>query len=136
MKGDKIVQPCDWHSNETVTLRNHVTKYINMQKFIVKFLRKCENRDIKIARVHLILITKSINLQLFTLILYCVGVCCDVYIFKLTASARSIYREVYGHTYMSCSFLHLAFTLPSFGIRSKMQPNLSSICWSYFFMFN
>ena len=37
---------------------------------MVKFLRKFENRGIKIARVNLILITKSINLQLFTLIFY------------------------------------------------------------------
>ena len=33
-------------------------------------LSKFENRGIKIAWVNLILITKSINLQLFTLILY------------------------------------------------------------------
>ena len=45
---------------------------------MVEFLRKFENRNIKIGRVNLILLTKSINLQLFTLILYCVGgpLCC------------------------------------------------------------
>ena len=32
VKGDDIVQPCDRHSNETVTLRKHVTKYKHMQK--------------------------------------------------------------------------------------------------------
>ena len=32
----------------------------------------------------------------FTLILYGVAVRCDVDIFKLTASAQSIYREIYG----------------------------------------
>ena len=37
---------------------------------MVKFLWKFENRGIKIAGVNLILITKYINLQLFTLILY------------------------------------------------------------------
>ena len=37
---------------------------------MTEFLRKWENRSIKIARVNLIIITKSINLQLFTLILY------------------------------------------------------------------
>ena len=42
-----------------------------------------------------ILITKSFNLQLFTLILYGLRVRCDVDIFKLTASAQSINREVY-----------------------------------------
>ena len=44
---------------------------------MLEFLRKFENRDIKIVLVNWILITKSINLQLFTLILYGVGVRCD-----------------------------------------------------------
>ena len=44
---------------------------------MIKFLRKFENCDIKIALVNSILITKSINLQLFTLILYGVGGRCD-----------------------------------------------------------
>ena len=43
-----------------------------MQKFPIKF----DNRGIKIARVNSILITKSINLQLFTVIQYGVGVRC------------------------------------------------------------
>ena len=63
---------------------------------MVKFLRKFENRGIKIGRVNSILITNSINLQLFTLILYGVGGpswCWHLY--KLTDSAQSIYREVY-----------------------------------------
>ena len=70
--GDEIIRPCDRHSNETVTLRKNVTKYKNMRKWIVQFLGKYENRGIKIIRVNSILITKSINLQLFTLILYAV----------------------------------------------------------------
>ena len=37
-------------------------------------LKKIENRGIKIARINSILITKSINLPLFTLILHGVGV--------------------------------------------------------------
>ena len=41
-----------------------------MRKWMVQFLRKFENRGTKIARVNSILITKSINLQLFSLILY------------------------------------------------------------------
>ena len=45
---------------------------------MIEFLRKLENRSIKIARVNPILITKSINLQLFTLILYDFGVRCDL----------------------------------------------------------
>ena len=40
---------------------------------MVKFLKKFENRGIDIARVNSILITKSLDLQLFTLILYGVG---------------------------------------------------------------
>ena len=40
---------------------------------MVEFIRKFENRVIKIARVNSSLITKSINLQLLTLILYAVG---------------------------------------------------------------
>ena len=54
---------------------------------MVKFLRKFENRGIKIAQVNSILITKSINLQLFTFILYGLRSRCDVDIFKPTASA-------------------------------------------------
>ena len=59
-----------------------------------KFLRKFKFLN-KIAGVNSILITKSINLQLFTLILYSVGVRCGVDTFKLTASAQSINRELY-----------------------------------------
>ena len=40
---------------------------------MVEFLTKFENRGIKINRVNSILITESINLQLFTLISYGVG---------------------------------------------------------------
>ena len=50
------------HSNETATLRKHVTKYKNMQKLMVEFLRKFVSNGIKIARVNSILVTKSINL--------------------------------------------------------------------------
>ena len=72
MKGDEIVKHCDRHINETVTLRKHITKYKNMRKLMVEFHGKFKNRGIKIALVNSIIITKSINLQLFTLILCCV----------------------------------------------------------------
>ena len=62
MKGDEIVRPYERHSNETVTLRKHVTKYKHMRKWMVEFLRKIENRGIKIDRENSIIITKSINL--------------------------------------------------------------------------
>ena len=88
MIGDEIVRPCDRHSNETVTIRKHVSKYENMQKWMIKFLRKFEDRGIKIDLVNSILILKSINLQFIALILYGVGV-----------RPQLIYREVCGNTY-------------------------------------
>ena len=66
VKGDKIVRSCDWQSNETMTLRKHVTKYRNMRKWIVEFQRKFNNHGIKMARVNSIIVTKSIDLRLFT----------------------------------------------------------------------
>ena len=89
-EGDEIVRPCDRHSNETAIFRKHVTKYKNIQKWMVEFLGKFENRGVKIARITFILINKSINILLFTFIFYCVGVRCDVDIFTLTASYQSI----------------------------------------------
>ena len=50
---------------------------------MIKFLRKFENRSIKIARVNSVLIIKSINLQFFTLILYGFGVRCDLRLFSV-----------------------------------------------------
>ena len=49
------------HNNETATVRIHVTKYKHVRKFML-FLRKFENRGIKIALVNSIRITKYINL--------------------------------------------------------------------------
>ena len=48
-----------------------------MRKRMIEFLGKFENCGVKTARVNSILITKSINLQLFTLNLYVVGLRCD-----------------------------------------------------------
>ena len=62
MKGDEIVRPFDRNSNETATVRKHVTKYKRMRKLMLVFLEKIENRGIKIDRVNSILITKFINL--------------------------------------------------------------------------
>ena len=58
MNGDEIVRPCNRHSIQTVTDRQHVTKYKNMRKWMVEFLRKVENHAIEIGRDNLILITK------------------------------------------------------------------------------
>ena len=65
---------------------------------MVKFWRKFDNRDIKIALVNSIFITKAINKLSFCVVL---GIFCDVDIFKLTASAQSINWEVYGIVYCS-----------------------------------
>ena len=73
VKRDEIVRPCERHSNETATVRKHVTKYKNMRKWMVECFRKFWNRGIEIARVNSILIQKSANLELFTLILYSIG---------------------------------------------------------------
>ena len=64
---------------------------------MIEFLRKFETRSIKIARVNSILITKSINFQLFILILYCVG---GPLWSKAIFRAQSIYREVYDFTFI------------------------------------
>ena len=50
---------------------------------MIEFLRKFENRSIKIARVNSILITKFTNLELLTYILYGFWVCCDLRRFSL-----------------------------------------------------
>ena len=68
MKGDEIVQPCDRHSNETVTFRKHVTKHKHPRKRMLEFLIKFVNRGIKIAR-NSIRITNSICLLQFCTVL-------------------------------------------------------------------
>ena len=59
------------------------------------FHRKSENRGIKIARVNLILITKSTNSQLFIVILQGVGVRCDPRRFSVLSPLveKSMIRE-------------------------------------------
>ena len=78
VKRDEIVRPYVRHSYETVTRRKHVTKYKNMLKWMVEILRKFENPGDKIARLNSILITKSIDLELFTVLF---PVRCDLDIF-------------------------------------------------------
>ena len=70
----------------------HVTKYKTMRKRMIEFLRKFENRGIKIARVNSIPITNiSVNLHFFTLILYGVG----VRVIEGIPCIVHLYREVY-----------------------------------------
>ena len=52
-------------TTKPVTLRKHVTKYKNMQKWTIEFLRKSVSRGDKIVRVNSIRITKSVNLLSF-----------------------------------------------------------------------
>ena len=56
-----------------------------MRKWMCEFFLKFENRSNKIARINSILITKSTNLQLFTLILYNFGVRCDLWRFSVVS---------------------------------------------------
>ena len=69
-------------------------KIENMRKWIVQFLRKFENRGIKIARINSIRITKSIDSRLF-LIMYGVG---RPLWSKAIFITQSIYREIYDNT--------------------------------------
>ena len=48
-----------------------------MRKWMLEFFKKFQDLCIKIALVNSVLISKSINFQLFTLIVYDVGVRCD-----------------------------------------------------------
>ena len=64
-----IDEACNRHSNETVTLRKHVTKYMNMGKWMVEFFRKFKCRGTKIARINSIFMTESINLLKFCMAL-------------------------------------------------------------------
>ena len=73
MKEDEIVRPSNRHSIESVTLRKHVIKYKNMRKLMVEFLRKFENRQLKVVEITRFLSPKSLNLQLFTLNLSGIG---------------------------------------------------------------
>ena len=56
--------------------------------------------QLKVVNITGFLSPKSINLQLFTLILFGVGVRCDVDVFRLTASVQSIYREIYDRAFV------------------------------------
>ena len=58
------------NSNETVTLRKYVKKYKHMRKWMVEFLRKFENRGIKI---YLVKLNSHHQIFQFNLILYGVG---------------------------------------------------------------
>ena len=50
VKGDEIVRPRDWHRNETVTLREHVTKYKQTHaEMDGRISQKTENRGIRLA---------------------------------------------------------------------------------------
>ena len=53
--------------------QEHVTKYKNMRKWMVRFLIKFDNRGIEISRVNSILITKSFNIVIYFNFVWCWG---------------------------------------------------------------
>ena len=83
VKGEEIVRPCDRHSNETVT-RKHVTKYKHMQKWMSNF-----SEILRIVALKLLGLTRfaSPNQSIYFTLVRCLGIRCDVDIFKLTARA-------------------------------------------------
>ena len=56
-----------------INLRKHVTKYKTIRKRMVEFLKKFENRGIKIARVNSILITKIYQFTVIYFFVPCWG---------------------------------------------------------------
>ena len=60
------------------------------------------SENLKIVAIKLLELTHSHHqIYRFALILYCVWVRCDVDILKRTTRAQSIYRKVYGTSYMA-----------------------------------
>ena len=56
---------CNRHSNGTVTLRKNISKYKNVRKWMVEFLRKFENCGTKIKRVNSLLMIKINKFTVF-----------------------------------------------------------------------
>ena len=79
-----------WSAQQPKRDCQEVTKYKHIQKWMLVFLGKFENRGIKIAWVNSIHISKNINLLLFRM---ASEVRCDVDISKLTTRAQSINSE-------------------------------------------
>ena len=76
-----------------------------MRKWMVEFLRIFKDRSIKISRVNYILITKSIDLQLFTLILNGFGVSCDLRRFSVLSPfiEKSMVQYIQANLY-NCTY--------------------------------
>ena len=77
---------------------------------MIEFHWKFENRGIKIAWVNSILINKSINLQLFTLIFCGVGVCCDQRKFSVLSPFIVKNIKYFGPTHAHGGTLDLLMT--------------------------
>ena len=110
---------CNRYSNETVTLRKYVFKYKNMRKWMIDFSENLRIVALKLL-VNSILITKSINLQSFTLILYGFGVRCDLRRFPLLSPLMHIllrfftvnaYLILYTEAESACSLMQVQFHL-------------------------
>ena len=117
-----------------VTLRQHVTKYKNMRKWMVKYLRKFENHEIKSGRDNSILITK-IN-QFSYLLSFCtvLAVRCDVDTFTLTATGSVLtcpfIEKSMIEVITNCriwNFFRLNFDLPT-GTRKRINVYRHSFC--------
>ena len=108
MKGDKIVRHFDRNSNKTVTLRKHVTKYKNMRKWMVEFLRKFENRGIKIARVNSI-ITKSTSFVIYFNFVRCWGS-----VVMLTSLNKPLVLSPFIEKFMVFAYCIIIFRTPKF----------------------
>ena len=66
VKGDEIARPCDRHSNETMNLRKHATKYKNMRKWMANF-----EENLRIVALNLYELTRflSPNLSIYSYLL-------------------------------------------------------------------
>ena len=87
----------------------YITKYKNLRKWMVEFLRKLENRGIKIVRVNSILITISINLVIYFNFVRCWGS-----VVMLTSlnkpPVRFINREVNGLLFVNPHRIKISFS--------------------------
>ena len=71
---------------------------------MIEFLKQYEKRGIKITPVNSIFIAKSINLLLFTLISYCVGVRCNRSRFSVLSPF--IEKSMVLHTYIYFTYTY------------------------------
>ena len=77
---------------------------------MVEFLWKFENRGIKIVRVNSIIITKYVDLELFTFILFGIGVRCDWRRFSvLSPFIEKSMQQYIGSQWLHCPSIRLHY---------------------------